>query len=107
MKKLVSLLALGALVSACTTVNPYTGQTQTAKSTWGTAIGAGAGALIGSTQSSKGALIGAAAGAAVGQADHHGVGAVLGLALGHGGLDGLVPISLGTTFKAYIVRVFQ
>lgn len=66
MKKLVSLLALGALVSACTTVNPYTGQTQTAKSTWGTAIGATAGALIGSTQSSEGALIGALAGGAVG-----------------------------------------
>ena len=66
MKKLVSLLALGALVSACTTVNPYTGQTQTAKATWGTAIGATAGALIGSTQSSEGALIGALAGGAVG-----------------------------------------
>ena len=66
MKKLASLLALGALVSACTTVNPYTGQTQTAKATWGTAIGATAGALIGSTQSSEGALIGALAGGAVG-----------------------------------------
>ncbi len=66
MKKLVSLCTVLTLVSACTTINPYTGQTQTAKSTWGTAIGAATGALIGSTQSSKGALIGGLAGAAVG-----------------------------------------
>ena len=65
MKKLVSLFAVAAL-TACTTVNPYTGQTQTAKSTWGTAIGATTGALIGSRNSSEGALIGALAGAAVG-----------------------------------------
>ena len=66
MKRLVSLCAVLTLVSACTTVNPYTGQTQTAKATWGTAIGAATGALIGSTDSSKGALIGGLAGAAVG-----------------------------------------
>ncbi len=66
MKKIVSVFALTAIVAGCTTVNPYTGQTQTAKATWGTAIGATAGALIGSTQSSKGALIGALGGAAVG-----------------------------------------
>lgn len=66
MKKIISVFALTAIVAGCTTVNPYTGQTQTAKSTWGTAIGATAGALIGSTQSSKGALIGGLAGAAVG-----------------------------------------
>lgn len=66
MKKIVSVLAITALVSGCTTVNPYTGQAQTAKSTWGTAIGAATGALIGSTQSSKGALVGALAGGAVG-----------------------------------------
>lgn len=66
MKKLLSVLAITALVSGCTTVNPYTGQTQTSKATWGTAIGAATGALIGSTQSSKGALIGGLAGAAVG-----------------------------------------
>ncbi len=66
MKKLVSVFALTAIVSGCTTVNPYTGQTQTAKATWGTAIGATAGALIGSTQSSKGALVGALGGAALG-----------------------------------------
>lgn len=66
MKKLISTLALTVIVSGCTTVNPYTGQTQTAKATWGTAIGATAGALIGSTQSSKGALVGALAGGAAG-----------------------------------------
>lgn len=54
------------MVSGCTTVNPYTGQTQTAKSTWGTAIGATAGALLGSTKSSEAALLGGLAGAAVG-----------------------------------------
>ena len=66
MKKLVYLCTVLTLVSACTTVNPYTGQTQTAKSTWGTAIGAATGALIGSTRSSEAALIGGLAGAAVG-----------------------------------------
>lgn len=66
MKKIVSLFALTAIVAGCTTVNPYTGQTQTSKATWGTALGAATGALIGSTQSSEGALIGGLAGAAVG-----------------------------------------
>lgn len=66
MKKLVSVLAVTALVAGCTTVNPYTGQTQTSKATWGSAIGAVGGALIGSTQSSEGALIGALAGGAAG-----------------------------------------
>ena len=66
MKKLVSVCAITALIAGCTTVNPYTGQTQTSKATWGTAIGAATGALIGSTQSSKGALIGGLASAAAG-----------------------------------------
>lgn len=66
MKKIISICALTAVVAGCTTVNPYTGESQTSKSTWGTAIGATAGALIGSTQSSTGALIGGLAGAAVG-----------------------------------------
>ncbi len=65
MKKLVSVCAVLAL-TACTTVNPYTGQSQISKSTWGTAIGTTAGALIGSRNSSEGALVGALAGAAVG-----------------------------------------
>ena len=66
MKKLVVFGALSAILSACTTVNPYTGQSQVSKSTWGTAIGATTGALIGSRNSSEGALVGALAGAAVG-----------------------------------------
>lgn len=66
MKKLVSVCTIVALISGCTAINPYTGQTQTSKTTWGTAIGATTGALIGSRNSSEGALIGALAGAAVG-----------------------------------------
>ena len=66
MKRIISICAALALVSGCTTVNPYTGQTQTSKATWGTAIGAATGALIGSTQSSTGALVGGLAGAAIG-----------------------------------------
>lgn len=66
MKKVISLCAILSLLSACTTVNPYTGQTQTSKATWGTALGAATGALIGSTQSSTGALVGGLAGAAIG-----------------------------------------
>lgn len=66
MKKIIPVMLLTALVSGCTTVNPYTGQTQTAKSTWGTAIGATAGAVLGSTKSSEAALLGGLAGAAVG-----------------------------------------
>lgn len=66
MKKLVVCGTMAAVLAACTTVNPYTGQSQVAKSTWGTAIGATTGALIGSRNSSEGALVGALAGAAVG-----------------------------------------
>lgn len=66
MKKLVICGTMAAMLAACTTVNPYTGQSQVAKSTWGTAIGATTGALIGSRNSSEGALVGALAGAAVG-----------------------------------------
>lgn len=66
MKKTFLTLIIGALLTACTT-NPYTGETQVAKTVWttgiGTAVGAGTGALIGGK---KGALIGAGAGAAVG-----------------------------------------
>lgn len=66
MKKLFALFAVLATLAGCTTVNPYTGQTQTSKAVWGSALGAATGALIGSTQSSKGALIGGLAGAAAG-----------------------------------------
>lgn len=69
MKKLLSLLVLVAVLAGCTTVNPYTGQTQTSKAVWGTAIGTAAGAGVGALvakDSGKGALVGALAGAAVG-----------------------------------------
>ncbi|OBU45025.1 OmpA family protein [Photobacterium phosphoreum] len=58
-------------MTGCSTVNPYTGESQTAKGTGGSIIGALAGAAIGIASSSKhdrgkGALIGAASGAALG-----------------------------------------
>ncbi|EAS41690.1 OmpA family protein [Photobacterium profundum] len=59
------------VATGCTTVNPYTREEQTAKSTSGALIGAISGAAIGVASSSKsdrgkGALIGAASGAALG-----------------------------------------
>ena len=69
MKKALPLLLAGAMLAGCTTTNPYTGEKQTSKLVWGTAIGTAAGAATGAIVSKdrgKGALIGAAAGAAVG-----------------------------------------
>ncbi len=69
MKHFVSLLAATALLAGCTTVNPYTGETQTSKAVWGTAIGAATGAATGALvagNSGKGALVGGLAGAAIG-----------------------------------------
>ena len=69
MKKIFLMTALIATVSACTTTNPYTGQTQTSKAVWGTAIGAATGAAAGALVSGnrgKGALVGGLAGAAIG-----------------------------------------
>ncbi|RJG47474.1 OmpA family protein [Motilimonas pumila] len=68
---LVPFLGLSMALTACTTVNPYTGEEQTSNAAKGSAIGAVTGALIGVAASSKsdrgkGALIGAAAGAAAG-----------------------------------------
>ena len=69
------LVMLAILVQACSTVNPYTGESQTAKATTGSAIGALAGALLGAATASKndrkkavltGAGIGAIAGGGVG-----------------------------------------
>ena len=67
MKKFCSLLVICAFVAGCTTVNPYTGESQTAKSVWGTAIGAATGAATGALVSNNrgaGALVGGLAGAA-------------------------------------------
>ncbi|MGL4600987.1 MAG: OmpA family lipoprotein [Plesiomonas sp.] len=68
---LIGALCVSVALSGCTTVNPYTNEEQTAKSTTNSLLGAAAGALIGVASSSKkdrgkGALIGAAAGAALG-----------------------------------------
>jgi outer membrane protein OmpA-like peptidoglycan-associated protein len=60
---------MAVLVSACTTVNPYTRETQTSKATKGAAIGAAAGAVVGLlTKGNKldNALIGAGVGAIAG-----------------------------------------
>ena len=70
------VLAAAVSLSACTTINPYTGEQQTSKATTGAAIGAVSGALIGIATSSNarerreralaGAGIGALAGGGVG-----------------------------------------
>lgn len=68
MKKIITFTAIAALMAGCT-VNPYTGESQTAKAVWGTALGTAAGAATGALVSKnrkKGALVGAAAGAALG-----------------------------------------
>ena len=65
-KSIICSLVAVSLLSACAT-NPYTGESQVAKTAWGTGIGAAAGAGIGAlVGGKKGALIGAASGAAVG-----------------------------------------
>ena len=69
MKKISVLIASMSVLAACTTINPYTGQSQTSKAGWGTAIGAATGAATGALVSNNhgaGALVGGLAGAAVG-----------------------------------------
>ncbi len=69
MNKIISGIAAAALLAGCTTINPYTGQQQTSKAVWGTAIGAATGAATGALvagNSGKGALVGGLAGAALG-----------------------------------------
>lgn len=77
-KVLASTLVAGlvAMQPACTTINPYTGETQTSKAASGAAIGAAVGALVGIATSDnarerkeralKGAGIGAITGGGVG-----------------------------------------
>lgn len=69
--KIVAVSAVVALVGACTTVDPYTGESKTSKATTGAAVGAVTGAVIGAATSSKGdrkkgVLTGAVAGGAIG-----------------------------------------
>ena len=63
-------VVLTCFLSACTTMDPYTGQQKTSNATKGAAVGAATGAVIGAIANhdnrEKGALIGAAAGGAVG-----------------------------------------
>ena len=69
MKKIALSMAMTGMLTGCTTVNPYTGETQTSKAVWGTAIGAATGAATGALVAKKsgtGAIIGGLAGAAVG-----------------------------------------
>lgn len=68
---LLTALCIAIGGSACTTINPYSGEEQTSNAVKGGAMGAAAGALVGVLSSSKkdrgkGALIGAASGAALG-----------------------------------------
>jgi len=68
MKKL-SVLAAVALLAACTTTDPYTGERKTSNTAKGAGIGAAVGAAVGAAAADdrgKGALSGAAAGAAAG-----------------------------------------
>lgn len=69
MKKIAIFAAVTAVLAGCTTVNPYTGQNQTSKAVWGTAIGTAAGAATGALVSKNhgtGAIVGGLAGAALG-----------------------------------------
>lgn len=69
MKKIAIICAGLTMLAGCTTVNPYTGEAQTSKAVWGTAIGAATGAATGALvagNSGKGALVGGLAGAALG-----------------------------------------
>lgn len=70
MKKTLLVMSIVTL-SACTTIDPYTGEQKTSNATTGAAIGAVSGAVIGAASSSKkdrgkGAAIGAVAGGAIG-----------------------------------------
>jgi outer membrane protein OmpA-like peptidoglycan-associated protein len=77
MKKIVTALLAFSIsismvaLSACSTVNPYTGEKQTSKATEGAAIGGIAGAILGAATASRGdraqmALLGAGIGAIAG-----------------------------------------
>ena len=68
MKKIILSLVAVCFMSACAT-DPYTGESNVAKTAWGTGIGAAAGAGIGALiGGKKGALIGAGIGGATGAA---------------------------------------
>lgn len=65
----VSIVGIALLASACTTVNPYTGESQTSKVAKGAGIGAAAGAVAGLLSGGndvRNALVGAGIGAIAG-----------------------------------------
>ncbi len=70
--RVLAAVTLVAFASGCSTINPYTGQTQMSKAAGGAAIGAATGAIIGavsgkgSRESRERALIGAGVGALAG-----------------------------------------
>ena len=72
MKMKLTVLISALMLTACTTINPYTGDTQTSKVVKGTAIGVGIGVLAGiisgddSRERRKRALLGAGIGAIAG-----------------------------------------
>ncbi len=65
---LAGILSATVLLSGCTTVNPYTGETEVSRTAIGTGIGAVGGALAGQLigGNTAGTLIGAGIGAAIG-----------------------------------------
>jgi len=79
MKSSVAIAAFAALsLSACTTMNPYTGQTQLSNTSGGAMVGAGTGAVVG-------ALVGAGTGTdpRVAALIGAGIGGLTGAAVGH------------------------
>jgi outer membrane protein OmpA-like peptidoglycan-associated protein len=74
LKRAVALLVALATLTACTTLDPYTGEKEVSKTTKGAGIGAAAGAVVGiisgddSRERRKRALIGAGVGALAGGA---------------------------------------
>ncbi|KZL09462.1 putative lipoprotein YiaD precursor [Pseudovibrio axinellae] len=74
MKKLMyaaTAIVLGVSVAACTTTNPYTGESRISNTAGGAGLGAATGAIIGAVAGGKsarveGALVGAAAGGLIG-----------------------------------------
>ena len=64
---IIMALSVTLLLAGCTAPNPYTGEQQVNKTTWGAGIGAGTGAIMGALLGGgKGAAIGAGIGAGAG-----------------------------------------
>ncbi|MEE9329694.1 MAG: OmpA family protein [Parvularculaceae bacterium] len=76
MKKIIAISAL-AMVAACTTTDPYTGEQKTSKATKGAIYGAIGGAVVGAATNKDKALENAIYGAAAGAAIGGGIGAYM------------------------------